>query len=209
MHRNAAQAQRWCVANECGRPSTREAPTCTQPRHTDATIHTDSATSRGYRAFRRSGAGIAGIVVGECRFRERVVTVGVLTFDAEKLAYVCEIRRENGDWLGRLTLGEPKAKSLKQRVLARAERLGLAEIGDVRIDIASVHDYEGSRLGSQAPVGYLLSVDARPVAALELTDANPTFFFQAGLPGDLRRAALVAALGLSVLRDPADSALAD
>jgi hypothetical protein len=108
-----------------------------------------------------------------------------------------------------LTLGEPKLSGFKERVLARAARRGLAEVGDIEIAIESVHHYERSKLSSQTPVGYVLSFDSRPVGALELTDSDPTFLLETGLEPEQRRAILIAALGLSVLRDPANSALGD
>jgi hypothetical protein len=166
------------------------------------------AANRGKASFTLEGPGLTGMIEAECRFEERVLTVGVLTFDAAKLAYFCEIRDSDGRE-ARLTLGEPKRTGFKQRLLARAERRGVAEFGDLRIDIASVHQYERSKLSSQSPVGYVLSIDSEPVGRLELTDFDPTFIFRTNLPGDVHHATLVAALALSVLRDPASSALGD
>lgn len=72
-----------------------------------------------------------------------------------------------------------------------------------------MHHYDGSRLSSQAPVGYLFEHEAGVVGALELTDSEPTFIFHSGATPQVRRAALLAALGLSTLRDPATSMLDD
>lgn len=166
------------------------------------------AVNRGHSSFTLEGPGVDGSMSAQCTFRERVVTVGVLTFDAKKLAYVCDIAGGSGN-VGSLTLGEPKPEGFKERMLARAARQGLAELGEVRIDIESVHHYEGTRLSSQTPVGYVLKHESRTVAALELTDSNPTFVLAAGASPEVRHAALVAALGLSVLRDPASSMLGD
>lgn len=47
------------------------------------------------------------------------------------------------------------------------------------------------------------------MGALELTDSEPTFVLKNDLTPEQRRATLIAALGLSVLRDPANSALVD
>lgn len=168
------------------------------------------AANRGKSSFTVEGSGLDDdSVAAECTFKERVITVGVLTFDAAKLAYVCEIRDGRGATLGNLTLGEPQPAGFKERVLARAERRGRAEIDGVGIDIASVHHYEGSRLSSQTPVGYLLLHGARAVAALELTDSDPTLILSRDASAEVRRATLVTALGLSVLRDPASSTLGD
>lgn len=166
------------------------------------------AANRGKSSFTLEGPGIDETISAECKFKERVVTVGVLTFDAAKLAYVCDVTNRGGS-LGSLTLGEPKASGFKERVLARARRRGIAHVDGVEIGIESLHAYEGSRLGSQTPVGYLLSFDSQPMGALELTDSEPTFVLKNDLTPEQRRATLIAALGLSVLRDPADSALGD
>lgn len=167
------------------------------------------ATNRGKSSFTLEGPDLGGTFAAECRFKERVVTVGILTFDAKKLAYVCTVTDGAGVGIGSLTLGEPKPSGLKARVLARAERQGVAELGSLRIEIASVHQYERSKISSQTPVGYLLSFDSEVVGAIELTDSDPTFFFHGGLAPEIRRATLIAALGLSVLRDPAESTLGD
>lgn len=166
------------------------------------------AANRGKSSFALEGPGIEGAITAECRFKEGVVTVGVLTFDAKRLAYVCEIADGAGA-IGNLTLGEPKLSGFKERMLARATRRGLLQLGDVTIGVESVHHYERSKLSSQAPVGYVLTFDSQPVAALELTDSDPTFLLGAGLTPELRRSVLIAALGLSVLRDPETSALGD
>jgi hypothetical protein len=167
------------------------------------------ASNRGKSSFTLEGPGIDGPIGAECGFKQNVVTVGVVTLDAKKLAYVCEIVGGSGQSIGSLTLGEPKPAGFKERLLARERRLGEAQVDSIRIGIESVHEYDRSKLGSQTPVGYLLFLDSKIVGAIELTDANPTFLFHAEVAPEIRRATLVAALGLSVLRDPAESALAD
>jgi len=162
----------------------------------------------GSSSFTLESPGLEVDVRAECRFKERVVTVGVLTFDARKLAYVCDITSDEGP-IGSLTVGQPKPAGLTARMLARAERRGLAEIGGLTVEIVSVHQYEGSRIGSQTAVGYLLSVNAEVVGAVELTDVEPTFVLRSAAAPEVRRATLIAALGLAVLRDPANSTLGD
>lgn len=166
------------------------------------------ALNRGKSSFTVEGPGIDGSINGQCAFKQNVVTVGVVTFDAKKLAYVCEIAGDGRD-LGTLTLGEPKPPSFKARVLARELRRGEAEVDSIRIGIESVHEYERSKLGSQTPVGYVLSAGAEVVGAIELTDTDPTLFLHPDASPATRRAALVTALALSVLRDPANSTLGD
>lgn len=49
--------------------------------------------------------------------------------------------------------------------------------------------------------------DDKPVAALELTDVNPTLIVAMEMPEKLRHSVFATALALAVLRDPANSAL--
>ena len=94
-------------------------------------------------------------------------------------------------------------------MLARSNRRGELLFDGLKIAIRSVHGYEGSRLTAPTPVGYVLALDDKDVGAVELTDVNPTVLLPVGEPPEARTAALLAALSLAVLRDPAQSALAD
>lgn len=71
-----------------------------------------------------------------------------------------------------------------------------------------MHHYDGSRLSSPTPVGYVLRHDGIAVAALELTDVEPTLI-AAEMAEDLREAVVVTVMSLAVLRDPANSTLGD
>jgi len=165
--------------------------------------------NRGRSSFTLAGQEFSTTLAGECSFKENVVNVGVLTFDAKKLAYVCTISSGNGAFDGSLTLGEPKPRNMRERVLAQAIRVGSADVGSIRVGIESVHRFEGSRIVSDVPVGYTLSLDDRIVGAVELTDVNPTIILASGVEVAERHAVLAAALGVAVLRDPANSALGD
>jgi len=166
-------------------------------------------SNRGTASFAMRGPGIDDAANAECSFKENVVTVGVVTFDPKKFAFVCELTGGSAVLPGRLTLGEPRPKGLMQRVIARADRRGLAEFGSTLIEIESVHEYQGSRLQAAAPVGYLLTSESRLVGALELTDVNPTVFLADDLPEHARHTTLMAAIAVSLLRDPAESTLGD
>ena len=165
--------------------------------------------NRGKGSFTLSGPGIEGAIAAECSFKEKVVTVRVVTVDAQKFAFVCELRDGSGQALGALRLVEPKPKGFKAKLVARADRIGEAEFGSLAFELHSVHEYAGSRIQAAAPTGYVLSIDTVPVGALELTDVNPTLVLDAGLADATRMSTLVVALALSVLRDPANSALDD
>ena len=165
------------------------------------------AQNRGKSSFTISGTGFATPVAATCEMRRTSVTLGVITFDPDKMTYHCDLAAGAESPL--LVLGQPKPDNLRARVLARADRRGQATFGEVELAIRSVHHYDGSRLQAPMPVGYLLEIGDRAVGAVELTDVNPAFYLAAEETADVRSAVIVTALALAVLRDPASSALED
>jgi len=167
------------------------------------------AQNRGQSSFTVAGPGFEQPVSATCEMRRGTVQIGVVTFDPEKMTYECEFERGGETLDAKLVLGEPRPDNWRARMLARSERRGELLFDGLRIAVRSVHGYEGSRLTAPTPVGYVLALDDRDVGAVELTDVNPTVLLPVGEPPEVRTAALLAALSLAVLRDPADSALAD
>ena len=165
------------------------------------------AQNRGKSSFTLSGPGFASPVAAACEMRRASVTVGVVTFDPDKMTYHCDLANNSEAPL--LVLGQPKPDDFRARVLARAERRGEARVDGVTLEIQSVHRYDGSRLQSQVPVGYQLAIDGRAVAAVELTDVDPAVYLPVEESAGVRSAVIVTALALAVLRDPATSALED
>ena len=165
------------------------------------------AQNRGRSSFTLSGPGFDSPVAAVCEMRRASVTVGVITFDPDKMTYQCELEGSGDPPL--LVLGEPKPENLRARMMARAERRGEAKLGGVTLAIRSVHRYAGSRLQAPVPVGYVFEIDGQPVGAVELTDVDPAVYLPSADASDVRNAAIVTALALAVLRDPATSALED
>lgn len=165
--------------------------------------------NRGKSSFTLRRSGSADSISGSCRMEKNAVTIGIVTFDPKKLSYVCDIRTSGAAHMATLVLGQPKAKGFKQRFLAKDLRHGELQLNGHYLTMASVHNYKGTSLGSQSPVGYLLMHGDRVIAALELTDVNPTIIIARDLSVDLRESVLTGALALAVLRDPANSALED
>ena len=163
------------------------------------------AQNRGKSSFTLSGAGFAPPVAASCEMRRTSVTLGVITFDPDKMTYHCDL--DGASPL--LMLGQPKPENLRARMLARSDRRGEATFGSVTLAVRSVHNYDGSRLQAPMPVGYLLEIGDRAVGALELTGANPAFYLPTEETAEVRSAVIVTALALAVLRDPASSALED
>jgi hypothetical protein len=164
------------------------------------------AQNRGRSSFTVSGPGFDATVAGTCEMRRTAVTVGVITFDPDQMTYQCDLAGADSRFL---VLGQPKPENFRARLLARAERRGEASFGGVTLDVRSVHRYAGSRLEAPIPLGYLLEIGGRPVAAVELTDVDPALYLPVAESAEVRAATIVTALSLAVLRDPAASALED
>lgn len=165
--------------------------------------------NRGKSSFTLRRTGTDDSISGNCRMEKNAVTIGIVTFDPKKLSYICDIRASGRAHAATLVLGQPKAKGFRQRLLAKDLRRGELQLNGQFLTMESVHNYEGTSLGSQSPVGYLLMQGERVVAALELTDVNPTIIVARDLSADLRESVLAGAVALAVLRDPANSALED
>lgn len=165
------------------------------------------AQNRGQSSFTLSGPGFDAPVAAACEMRRASVTVGVVTFDPDKMTYHCNLAGGSGSPL--LVLGEPKPDNLRARVLARAERRGEAMFAGITLGVRSVHGYAGSRVQAPMPVGYVLELDGRAVGAVELTDVDPAVYLPTVDSPGIRNAVIVTALALAVLRDPAASALED
>lgn len=163
--------------------------------------------NRGKSSFTLQRAGSDYAVSGTCQMKKNAVTIGIVTLDPKKLSYVCDIRSSGTAQTATLVLGQPKAKGFKERFLAKDLRRGELQLNGHYLTMESVHNYKGTSLGSQSPVGFLLMQGDRVVAALELTDVNPTIILAPELTADLRESVLTGALALAVLRDPANSAL--
>ena len=165
--------------------------------------------NKGRSSFTLRESGEAELIAADCEFVRKTLTIDVVTFDPKKMAYQCEFRRD-GNLLGaRLVIGHPKPRGMKERFLAMDARRGESNIFDQHLLIESLHKYENSKFQSSAPIGYVLSRDGQAIAALELTDVNPTIIVATDLSSELRRSAIASALALAVLRDPANSALED
>jgi len=166
-------------------------------------------SNKGKSSFLLQDANADEIISASCAMKKGAVTIDIVTFDPKKMSYQCDFTKA-GQLLGsRLVLGQPKASGAKEKLLAKDLRRGEAVVLDQHFLIESVHGYEGSNFQSSAPVGYLLRNGDQVVAALELTDVNPTLFVLRDVSDDLRHGVMATALALAVLRDPANSALED
>lgn len=146
-------------------------------------------------------------LTADCRAIERTTTFKFVSLDLKKLAYSCNFSGEDAGGEMRFVIGEPKREGLRAKLLARDLRTGEASVFGHDFIINSVHEYEGTKLTSQAPLGYLLESNGVVFGAVDLLDWNPIVHLRDDMPETQRKATMIVALSLAVLRDPANSSL--
>lgn len=155
-----------------------------------------AAFDRGGATFTVAGADFAAPVAARCRFRQNTVTLGIVDFEPKKLAYECDFDGAPG---ARLSLQEA-AGGLRT---LQAERRGQLAVDGQVLTLRSVHEVDGAAIPVAAPIGYLIESGGRPVAAVELNGTVPQLRLPDASQPELRRGALLAALAVALLWDPA------
>jgi hypothetical protein len=166
----------------------------------------DSAIERrsGGTSFVVRGPGINGAIEANCRMRERTVTLGIVNFETDPMAYGCRFTHE-----GQVLPARFEVQARRQGIggmLRRQERRGEIAFDRVTLGIRSVHDLEGTTLQMASPIGYVFESGGMVVGSVEINGA-PVIRFAADTAREVRRAVLLAALALGLFWDPADSAL--
>jgi len=152
---------------------------------------------RGGSTFTVSGPDFPATVNARCRFRQNTVTLGIVGFEPKKLAYECDFDGLPGARLSVQEAGSSGARTLK------AERRGQLAVGGQLFTLRSVHDIVGAALPVAAPIGYVIDSDGAPIAAVELNGTVPRLRLPDATQPQLRRGALIAAIALALLWDPA------
>jgi hypothetical protein len=129
-----------------------------------------------------------------CRGRQTEATLGVITGRPRAFEVQCQYE---GAFTGQLTLRGASGVAGTQQ-----QRSGRLSAAGVTIDIASVHHLQGSLLPLAFPAGYVLSIEGRPVGAVELTDSQQPRVWLPSAPALQQAAATHAALTLALLWDP-------
>jgi hypothetical protein len=160
----------------------------------------------GHGEFRIEGPEISSSIEAHCRMDERLLDFGVIEFKASKLAYRCDFTAEGRPFPARFELQE--ASSGLGGALNRHERRGELALGGEIVQFRSVHKLEGSPIEVASPIGYVFEQNGRPMGAVEL-NGTPIMILPSGLDAGLRRTLSVAAVGLAIFWDPANSALDD
>lgn len=137
--------------------------------------------------------GAAGATRAECIGRRLEGKAGVVGAALQPLTLTC---RFDGPQPAQLELTERRANT----GVGRDEREGRLTIGNVELELRSVHALQGSPLPLAQPAGYLMLQQGQPVAAIELTGETPVLRRAPAAPAE---AVTLAALTLGLLWDPA------
>ncbi|MBH9578103.1 hypothetical protein [Inhella proteolytica] len=104
-----------------------------------------------------------------CTARRHELQAGVLAVELRPFQLRCEWDGGEAGEGGRaqLSLSERRVRATLD------QREGEYQQGQLRLQISSVHQYEGSTLPSQRPLGYVMRVEGRVVGALDLVGGTP------------------------------------
>ena len=135
-----------------------------------------------------------GTTQAACVGKQTTVSASVLTGQPRPYTVACEWK---GARSAQMTLAAPSWIPG-----SKAERTGRFSLGDITLELRSVHQVQGSALPLEAPIGYVLTHNAQAVGALEINGSTPRLWRPpAGSP--LREPVTLAALAVALLWDPA------
>jgi len=129
-----------------------------------------------------------------CVGRQTTVTVDALIGRPRPFTVQCEWR---GARNARLTLSAPSWIPG-----TRAERSGQYTTGSLTLELRSVHEVQGSKLSLEAPIGYVMHHEGRPVGAVEINGSTPRLWRPAA-GSTLHEPVTLAGLAVALLWDPA------
>jgi hypothetical protein len=155
------------------------------------------ATDRANTTFTLNGPAFAAPVSARCGLAQRTATLNVMAFTPRPLQYDCAFEGVAG---ARLVLQEG-AKGLAGK-LGQAQRRGFVDVGGTRLALRSVHNVQGSPLPLDAPIGYVFEAEGAAVGAVELNGTTPEVLLPRAVAQ--RQAALLAAIALALVWDPAN-----
>ena len=161
-------------------------------------------TNSARAGFIMEGPGISETIEADCRMRERVVEISVVSFAPQRMAYACQFTAAGRAFPASFELREARTGFADD--LSRRQRIGEIALGGEVVQIRSVHKIEGSPFEMASPIGYVFEQAGRPVGAVELNGQARLILADPANAG-LARTITVAAMALALFRDPANSAL--
>ena len=150
----------------------------------------DSVAADRAAAQYSATSGSGATVEARCSARQTTVTLGIVSAAPRPSTLRCDF---SGAIAGTLELAADAATP-------GATRSGRAQFGAVVLQLQSVHRVQGSPLPLEAPIGYVLTQDGRPVGAVEINGAPRLWRPPAGTPA--HDAVTHAALALALLWHP-------
>lgn len=163
-------------------------------------------TNSARAGFIIEGPGISDTIEAECRMRERVVEISVVSFTPHRMAYACQFTASGHAFPARFELQEARTGLADD--LSRRQRMGEIALGGEVVQIRSVHTIEGTPIAMASPIGYVFEQDGKPVGAVELNGKARLMIADPSNEG-LSRTITVAGMALALFRDPANSTLGD
>jgi hypothetical protein len=123
--------------------------------------------------------------------------LGWITFDRDKLTYVCTVTGQGAGVDASFALAQSKGKLLAQ--LQQPQRAGELRFGG-RTYRVQTKQVGGMPIGGGTPLGYVISRDGEDVGAVDLVGLGPTAYLPAAGSAD-RNGVAVAALILIFFKD--------
>lgn len=163
--------------------------------------------NRASSSFVVAGPGLATPTSARCKMRQDSVTVGVISVDTRKMHYGCDFTSDGRAIAAYFAIA--RADDTFGARVTGTERRGEMMLGATRLGLRSTSRLAGSSWQTETPIGYLMDLDGRTVAGIELNGTRPTLFLPRHGDPEVRQAALFASLALAVLWDPAGSMLGD
>ncbi len=152
----------------------------------------------GDGSFSVAGPEVGGELSALCDYGEREVNVSIVSVTTDRLVYSCDFAREGRPIAAKLVLEE---RQDKVRTLI-SRRVGSLRFEGQDIGIRSINEFEGGKLPTPSPLGYMFDVGGAEIGAVDL-NGSPKIIHAPADP-KLRQAMIAASLALAVFWDPAD-----
>lgn len=156
----------------------------------------------GRTSFTMEQSAMYGPLRVSCRMRQRTITLDIVSFDPDPMAFGCDVSSEGRPFPANFEI-QAHSEGLGG-MLMREERRGEIAFDGVILSVRSIHDLEGSPFQLAIPIGYVFERNGMAVGAVE-TNGNPVVFYGAGTDAPTRQAVLIASLALGLFWDPAGS----
>ena len=161
---------------------------------------------KAHAEFTVTGPEISSVIEARCWMREKAIKLGSASIITRPMAYSCDFLSDGRAFPARFELQE-ESRAL-YGALNQYQRVGEIALGGEVVQFRSTHKMVGTPLPTAAPIGYFFEQNGRSIGAIEL-NGKPRFIVAPGTDPGVERTMFIAAMALSLLWDPAESALGD